>query len=73
MKAEILMDRELHKANRVFPESTLEILLSQFCQGWFHPGNGETDGLSQRYGLHVGGERVLLGTVCNSNRWPIVL
>lgn len=54
-------------------EDTFEILLSQFCQGWFHPGNGETDGLSRSYGLHVGGERVLVGTVCNSNRSPIVL
>lgn len=54
-------------------KDTVEILLSHFCQGCSHPGNGETDGLSLSYGLHVGGERVLLGTVCNSNRSPIVL
>lgn len=69
-----MIDRELHKANCVFAErATLEILLSYLCQGWFHPGNGETDGLSLSYGLHVGGERVSLGSVCNSSRSPIVL
>lgn len=66
-EAEILIDRELHKADCVFPV-TFEILLSQFCQGWFHPGNGETDGFSLSYGLHVGGERVLLGK-CMQQQW----
>lgn len=48
-EAEMLTDRELHKANCVPPLRTLEILLSQICQGWFHPGSGGADGLSQRY------------------------
>lgn len=48
-EAEMLIDRELHKANCVCPLRTLEILLSQICQGWFHPGSGGADGLSQRY------------------------
>lgn len=49
------MDRELHKSNSIPQKDISEMLLSQFCQGWFHPGSGETDGLSLRYGLHVGG------------------
>lgn len=48
-EAEMLIDWELHKANCVSPLRTLEILLSQICQGWFHPGSGGADGLSQRY------------------------
>lgn len=48
-EAEMLIDRELHKANCVSPLRTLEILLSQICQGWFHPRSGGADGLSQRY------------------------
>lgn len=48
-EAEMLTDRELHKANCVPPPRTLEILLSQICQGWFHPGSGGADGLSPRY------------------------
>lgn len=51
---DFLMDREPHKAKRVYPGTTLEILLRQLCQGWFHPGNGETDGLSRRYGSTCG-------------------
>lgn len=71
-EAEILIDKELEKANCVFLERKNEILLSWFCQGWFHPGNGETDGLSLSNGLHVGGERVLLGTVGNNAKLSII-
>lgn len=53
--AEIFIDRELHKTNSLPQKDIFEMLLRQFCQGWFHPGNGETDGLSLSYGLHVGG------------------
>lgn len=45
-EAEMLIDGGLHKANCVSPLRTLEILLSQICQGWFHPGSGGADGLS---------------------------
>lgn len=54
-------------------EVNSEILPRQLCQGWFHPGNGETDGLSMSYGLHAGCERVLLGNICDGNRSAIIL